>query len=151
MAKGYATAERENSDDKPNDKHTREGLPIITRKTFESFMTEFEKEIFGPFDINKVADKLGAGLFNSENSIELPKILDYVRDFVLHEWRKEVEQENPVLLSYIDAVTFFYPEKAQGFTKAMFLGMYRLLQDEARRADIHKFLGLEKKAKGDGK
>ena len=66
---------------------------------------------------------------------------------MLDEWRKEVELENPILLSYVDAVTFFYPEKVQGFTKAMILGLYRLLQDEARVLNIHKFLGLEKKIK----
>jgi len=142
MAKGYATAERE-GDNSNNKKNTREGLPIITKKTFESFMKEFEKEIFGSFEINEVADKLGAGLMNPEDS----KIIDYVRDSVVGEWKKEIELENPVLLSYVDVVTFFYPEKVQGFTKAMILGLYRLLQDQARTLNIHKFLGLEKKTK----
>lgn len=131
MAKSPQTADRE---DDSNKKYTREGLPYVSAKTLERFMQEFTNDLFSRKDFG--------------SSI---KLNDYIKKEMVKDWSKELQKENENVLEYIEFMLELYPEGVRPFTKAILLGLYRLVQDEARNVNLLKFLGFEGKPKENSK
>jgi len=107
----YDNIQNENSKKSENSNRTKEGLPKLTRETLNAFRNEISREV-------------AQGKFLEP---------------ILEKWCKELEEENPILLCYMQESASRYHPDIQGVTLFSLVMMYELLKSQMSNDKVFQY------------